>query len=176
MAREGWTFGRRSRAPRVEGEHRRERLTASANARKLANEMTDAFVSSFFTHRSPVRLLSSFKAAMRARRRSSSRTSMTAALRARTATRSSAASPRSRARYETRRDYIHERFNADGCQSTPVDGRRHSSFDARAPMTKTLEDAPSEELARRLRDGWNAITNLLLMSRRYNQTGDQEDV
>lgn len=48
MAREGWTFGRRSRALRVEGEHRRERLTASANARKLANEMTDAFVSSFF--------------------------------------------------------------------------------------------------------------------------------
>lgn len=73
---------------------------------------------------------------------------------------------------------MHERFNVDGCQSAPVDGRRHSSFDTRALMTKTLEDATSERSARaqRLRDGWNAITNLLLISRRYNQTGDQEDV
>ena len=74
--------------------------------------------------------------------------SMTAALRVRTATRSSAASPRSRARYETRRDYIRERFNVDGCQSAPVDGGRRSSFDARVTTTKTLEGATS--LARAL--------------------------
>jgi len=148
--------GGRERAGRSAGDRettagRGRTPVASGNGRRrtraeFANEMTDAFVSLFlflFVSRSPVRLLSSFKAAMRARRRSSSRMSMTAALRVRTATRSSAASPRSRARYETRRDDIRERFNVDGCQSAPVDGGQSSSFDARVTTTKTLEGATS---------------------------------
>ena len=94
-------------------------------AREARTNSREIVLTRSFLHHSPVRLSSCFKAATRARRRSSSRTSMTAALRTRTGTRSCAVSPRSRARYESMRRVISSAYHVLGL-STGRRGRAHA--------------------------------------------------
>ena len=94
-------------------------------AREARTNSREIVLTRSFLHHSPVRLSSCFKAATRARRRSSSRTSMTAALRTRMGTRSCAVSPRSRARYESMRRVISSAYHALGL-STGRRGRAHA--------------------------------------------------
>ncbi len=94
-------------------------------AREARTNSREIVLTRSFLHHSPVRLSSCFKAATRARRRSSSRTSMTAAPRTRTGTRSCAVSPRSRARYESMRRVISSAYHALGL-STGRRGRAHA--------------------------------------------------
>ena len=94
-------------------------------AREARTNSREIVLTRSFLHHSPVRLSSCFKAATRARRRSSSRTSMTAAPRTRTGTRSCAVSPRSRARYESMRRVISSAYHALGL-SPGRRGRAHA--------------------------------------------------
>ena len=94
-------------------------------AREARTNSKEIVLTRSILHHSPVRLSSCFKAATRARRRSSSRTSMTAALRTRMGTRSCAVSPRSRARYESMRRVISSAYHALGL-STGRRGRAHA--------------------------------------------------